>query len=197
MNMNSAAFAAVISLAAVVPAQAITIDFGGAIPDAAFMNPVADAKTGAVFENVIGSVGGVRRSPWQGSPSVNENDAGSFYTSVSRNSSATYNFGSEQNSVSFVWGSPDSYNDLVISLISSAGVTIINGTQVQGPVAIGQVFVTISDVVFDSLVFKSGQNAFEFANLSTTAVPLPAPFAFLLAALAGLGFVSRRRNAAV
>jgi hypothetical protein len=57
--------------------------------------------------------------------------------------------------------------------------------------------VTISDILFDRVVFRSTRNAFEFANVTTTAaVPLPAAGLLLMGALAGLRPVSRRRQKA-
>lgn len=196
-------FAAILAIGASVgSANAVTVTFGDT-PETVIANPAADAVTGTVFENVTGSIGGVRRSAWQGS-TVNENDAGAFYTSISGGASATYNFATAQTSVSLLWGSPDSYNDLDIMLVGG-GVVTVNGVAAMGPVAILQQFVTISDVgAFDALVFRSGRNAFEFANLSTSgptnvtaAVPLPAGLPLMLTAFAGLGLLSRTRKSAV
>lgn len=179
-------------LASSISAQAVTIDTTGPIPGAAIANPLATATTGTVFENVVGSEDGVRRSPWQGS-SVDENALDSFYTSVSGGGSATYNFGGTRTSISFLWGSPDGYNDLDIDLIGGGSTVTINGADVQGPVAIGQIFVKISDVSFDEVVFRSGQNAFEYANVSA-AVPIPAALPLFATALLGLGLIGRRRR---
>lgn len=122
------------------------------------------------------------------------------YSSVSGKRFAQFDFGSLQNSVSYVWGSPDDYNNLVISLISGGFSTTINGVVAQPPVASGATFVTITDVMFDRLVFTSGANAFEFANLSTSSVPAPIPLPaaawMLLAAIGSLGLLSRRSASA-
>ncbi|MEX0281231.1 MAG: VPLPA-CTERM sorting domain-containing protein [Arenibacterium sp.] len=192
-RISTALAAAVLAIGFSAPASAATVTFGP-FPDAAQMNPTADSTTGTVFENVVGSISGVRRSPWQGS-AIDENDSTSYYTSVSGNSSASYDFGMSMREISFLWGSPDNYNDLDIILTGAGGTVTINGTQAQGPVAIGAQYVTISDVgLFDSVTFRSGRNAFEFANLETAQVPVPAALPLLVGALGGLGFAARRRK---
>ena len=186
---------AVLAIAVALPAQAAVVTFGPT-PTEAKMNPLATATTGTVFQNVVGSVNGVRRSPWQGCGcGVGENDLDAYYTSVSGGATATYTFASSRTSLSFLWGSPDNYNDLEIVLVGGGGSEVINGTAAQGPVAIGAQFVTISDVgSFDKVIFRSGRNAFEFANLA--AVPLPATLPLALFALGGLGVLHRRRKSA-
>lgn len=192
--MKTAVAAVAFSFALSASAHAVTVTFGPT-PTVAMPNPLADATTGTVFENIVGSDPGVYRSPWQGGTStINENDATAYYTSVSAQSSATYIFASMKNSISFLWGSPDDYNDLDIILSGGGGTVTVNGTDAQGPVAIEQQFVTLSDVgLFDTVTFRSGQNAFEYANL-TAAIPLPAGLPLLAAGLGVLGYVGRRKK---
>lgn len=182
-----AALATGMLFASALAASALVIT-PGATPGTDQPNPAADAITGTVFQNVSGSISGVRRTPWEGTPLASTG----LYTSVSANSSATYVFGSAMKAVSFLWGSPDTYNNLDISL-SAGGTEIVNGALIQPPVAVGAKYVTLSGVgAFDSVTFRSGQNAFEFANLEATPVPLPAGVLLLGGALAGLGAVRRR-----
>ena len=138
MTFFARTFTSKLSLAAVVAgvttsfagmATAATVSFVGlstadldALTPAS--NPLASSTTGTVLENITGnqfSGGGslVARTPWEGS--IHENTG--EYTAVQAFSSATYSFGPDnlQNSISLIWGAPDGFNDLVITLTGGGG----------------------------------------------------------------------------
>ena len=190
------ALASALAMSAALPGAAATVqtteldtaDLNGLTPMA---NPDAAAISGEVYENVTGSIGGLRLSPWDGSI----HEATGVYTSVNAGASATYDFAGLQTGFSLIWGSPDSYNDLVVRLIT--GDTLVasfDGTAAQGPVQVGAALFEVGDVLFDRLVLSSGSNAFEFANLTATPVPLPAGGLLLLGALGGLAALRRKRG---
>jgi hypothetical protein len=198
MNSNPfkriAGMASALVLLSALSAGAVTITVG-ATPTASVANPFATSTSGpgTVFENISGSVPALYRSPWEG---TSVDVATGLFTSVSGNSEATYVF-SRATSVSFLWGSPDIYNDFDIILSGGGGVETVNGISISPPLGIGQQYVTLSDVgIFSSVTFRSGLNAFEFANLTTTPVPLPAAAPLLLAGVGALSILRRRRKAA-
>lgn len=178
-------------------ASAATIATTAILPTAAVLNPTASATSGQVFQNVSNSISSLRRSPWQGTNStVDFTDGDAWYSSVSAGASATYDFQTLQNSLSFVWGSPDTYNDLDIELIAGSNILSLNGSSMFPPGTQGanSAFVQISNVLFDRIVFRSGTNAFEYANLATSEVPVPAAAWLFGSALLGLAGVKSRNR---
>jgi hypothetical protein len=116
---------------------------------------------------------------------------------------ATVTFTTVISAVSFLWGSPDVYNSLTVT-DSSGGVTAFtaadfftpaNGNQgVAGYVE----FAGVAGATITSLVFNNvpAIDAFETANYSVIAAPVPEPetYALMLAGLGAMGFVARRRR---
>lgn len=191
------ALAAMIS-AMPVAANAITVDFvalttttlGEQTAEVDPLGGLTPSSSSGFNALLTASVSGQYRSPWQGS----SND-GANYASVQAGGFVEFVFTQLQDSVSLIWGSPDTYNDLVITLIGDTTETV-NGSQVFGTSGILASLVTITDVSFNKLRFESGRNAFEFANLKTTAVPLPAALPLLAGGLGILGFAGWRRKKA-
>ena len=101
--------------------------------------------------------------------------------------------------VSFLWGSPDSYNSLTINtnagsqtfLASTLGLTA-TGDRNQAQYVTFRV--TGAATAITSMRFDSSKEAFEFSNINA-AVPEPGTYAMLLSGLMGVGFVARRRRA--
>ncbi|GAB4518147.1 MAG: hypothetical protein Tsb0019_18170 [Roseibium sp.] len=181
-----------------VAANAITVDFvalttttlGEQTAEVDPLGGLTPSSSSGFNALLTASVSGQYRSPWQGS----SND-GANYASVQAGGFVEFVFTQLQDSVSLIWGSPDTYNDLVITLIGDTTETV-NGSQVFGTSGILASLVTITDVSFNKLRFESGRNAFEFANLKTTAVPLPAALPLLAGGLGILGFAGWRRKKA-
>ena len=112
---------------------------------------------------------------------------------------ATLNLGGGIDYVSFLWGSPDDYNSLLVNTAGSGSFSFLAtglglGLTVGGaPNSAGYVNFSIIGDTITSLVFKStNANAFEASNV--TAIPEPGTYAMLLAGLGVIGFVATRRR---
>ena len=117
---------------------------------------------------------------------------------------ATLNFTTPTNYLSFLWGSPDTYNRLTVTTnmgvqtftTSSLGFPVSNGNQsfsqyVQFAASAGE---TITSVAFSN---NPSVNAFETANFSIgSAVPEPATWAMMLVGFGAVGYSMRRRKKA-
>ncbi len=115
---------------------------------------------------------------------------------------ATLTFTTPINYLSFLWGSPDTYNDLTITSTSgsydftaaSLNFAVTNGNQsysqyvqfnTTGP---GE---TILSAVFSN---SPAQDAFETANFSVAAVPEASTWAMMILGFAGIGLTAYRRK---
>ena len=115
---------------------------------------------------------------------------------------STVTFSSGIDYVSVLWGSPDLYNSLTVVTTAgnlaftaaSLGFSVTNGDQ-----SFSQYVQFTADAGVDilALVFSNSPSidAFEVANFTVTApVPEPETYALMLAGLAAVGFISRRRR---
>ena len=103
--------------------------------------------------------------------------------------------------ISFMWGSPDTYNSLKVTtntgvatnFMASAFFNPVNGNQ---GVASYVRFMANAGQRITKVEFASTQNAFEVSNFSTSVVPEPATYALMATGLLALGAIAKRRKQA-
>ena len=121
-----------------------------------------------------------------------------FSVGPSTSSPATLQFSGLRAGLKMLWGSIDGYNTMKFYNGATLVATVTNldvlpsSTEAAGT---GASYVSITGLEFDSVDFYSTSNAFEFANVSAVAIPLPAGGLLLISAL-GAVVVTRRRKTA-
>ena len=200
MNSLLKTFAAAAGLALFIaaPAQSAVISYTTDAPLTDEGVPHYTNAVGDVYENVTGSVENLYRSPWEGTAL----EGTGTYTSVEGDSYASYKFDTGYYAVDFMWGSVDDYNGLEF-YYQGDWVDALYGDDAQlNSVQKGLGFIVASVMatgMFDEVRFTSGTNAFEYSNMTVSAVPLPAALPLYGAGLAVMGFVGwrkRRKSAA-
>ena len=148
--------------------------------------------------------GGTVYTTDQANASLPEGTVGSFLAAGTTSGlTSSLNFaGTGVDYLSFLWGSPDTYNMLTVTTTggvttsyttASLGFTVSDGDQAFAQYV--QFLATggskITSVTYTN---KPDTNAFEVANFSTSPVPEPQTYALLLAGLGAVVFVARRRS---
>ncbi|WP_169566629.1 VPLPA-CTERM sorting domain-containing protein [Sneathiella limimaris] len=151
------------------------------------------SASGTVQENLVGSdlVDSFYKSPWDNTSTPDEE-----FTAVRRNSTAVYEFSETYTNVSFLWGSVDA-NQMIGFFLGDTAVDFLNSNDVLDAGATegdGFVQIAILAAAFDTIKFMSPNNSFEIANLSVSAVPLPAALPLYAAGILVLGWVGRMRR---
>jgi hypothetical protein len=186
-----AAAALAIGLAGAASAATVT---WSALPATSAPNPTITAQSGTVIADTAGTVGGVRLSPWQGTAGAATN----VFTSVAVGF-AEYSFNTLKGSLSFVWGSPDSFNSVQFFRNGSLIDTVI-GFGTGKNLALPTALMTLigDDMGFDAVRFVSERKAFEYGFVTVTdlaPIPVPAAGLLLLTAVGGVAALRRRKSA--
>ncbi|MEH6404371.1 MAG: VPLPA-CTERM sorting domain-containing protein [Sneathiella sp.] len=173
------------------PVQAASFNWLSFAEPAEIPMLAADSLVNAA-EGETWDLSGQYSTPWD------DEDDGREYTYVQAGGSATYSGFGTATAVSLLWGSVDTYNSIEF-WFNGVKNEVLTGTQaLVGYVpAVGKGAGTIqilADAAFDTMIFKSSSNAFEYANLQVTAVPLPAALPLYGAGIAVLGFMGWRRR---
>jgi hypothetical protein len=118
------------------------------------------------------------------------------YLSVLGGGSIDISF-SSRTSISFFWGSVDSYNSIVFhnaagDIITGSNVAPLLPTGCQNSAACNGYVTFNSDTAFSSVTLSSSGNSFEITNIS--AVPEPSTWAMMILGFLGLGFFGYRKS---
>lgn len=194
LKLSIAAAIAAAGLFAAPIAQAASVTYILDPITGSFQTPGTAGTTGPVTVTTTGSIPNVQADPWSGTGAAGVGT----YTSVYGGGAATYDI-KPTKTVSFIWGSPDSWNTLAF-YNNGTLVDSITGSSIVTQANLGYVaaYVTLTtESVFDRLTFSSSTNSFEYAFPAEYVAPVPVPAAGLLAAggIAALAGLKRRRKA--
>jgi hypothetical protein len=104
---------------------------------------------------------------------------------------------SARNTISFFWGSVDTYNSITFNnaandIVTGSDVAPLLPTGCQNSALCNGYVTFTSDTAFTSVRLASASNSFELTNIS--AVPEPGTWAMMILGFLGLGFVGYRKS---
>jgi hypothetical protein len=187
-----------------------TADFTLLTEPTSSSNPMVSSYTPLVYApgaagTITGSSSSNFRSPFENfaTPGTGVGNWASLaYSSVEANASATYVFSGLTNTLSILWGSPDTYNSLEF-LLSGTPIETVTGADLSiNTYGHDQVDFTDNVGLFNEVILTSQANAFEFADLTfgpNVSLPTPIPgalplFATGFGALGMLGWRRKKKN---
>jgi hypothetical protein len=175
-----------------------TVPYSGPMPTYTFDPGSRPLITGGAF--VTGTNGILYAQPFGSS---------GYYYAVGPSTSTTgtidlSSFG-DINSISFIWGSVDSFNTLQFLDASMNVLATFTGDEISSPADGNRTEATTNPLVtfdltgsdasnFSYLRLTSTSNAFEIDDLLIGAVPEPATWALMLLGFAGISMAMRRRR---
>lgn len=135
---------------------------------------------------------------WAAQPAGSTGNYLSVGPSGSQPASQTLSFAAGASYFGLLWGSPDDYNTLTLTTnlgsYSYTGALISNPANGNRLVSGYANFSAGPGEVIQSVLWQSGSNAFETDNHAVVAVPEPETYALMLAGLAAVAGVARRRR---
>lgn len=205
MKLNLTLCAAALAIAAVAqPASAAitisvapgTMPYSGPTPTFDFETATPQATGGTIAP---GSVPGIRAQPF--------GSTGNYWSIAPADGPGLLDLSAygALNSISFIWGSIDTYNTLEVLDAANGVLAVFTGSDANNPAngnqtlpasnALVTLLLTGAEVnTATRLRLSSTQNAFEVDNFAINAVPEPGTWAMMLLGFAGIGLSMRRKR---
>lgn len=182
--------------AATFTSGSLTIETSTTAPGSASAAPTGTFSGSEGGQIVTGTTGNYK-DPFTGTAFAGLTD----YVAV-LNGAFTLSFSTLQSSISFLWGTPDTYNSVSFYKNNVLVDTLLGTTFLSGSGASNGSTPFVDTIIsvfggFDSVSFASTSHTFEVGSIAATAVPAPLAAAGLPATLAALvGFAMWRRRKA-
>ena len=173
-------------------------------PDVPQVLLVGVTGSDVVYNNITGSNPGIDRSPFENLATPGSGYgtwASNRYDAVQGGSSGYVNV-LTADTMTMLWGSPDTYNGISFCTGSDGTGSCTLGAYVAGvlPITYGHDLITFdTDFTFASILFTTSQNSLEFADLTTglnTSLlsPLPGTLPLFAGGLGLIGLLGARKK---